>query len=481
MCPLWPFHLVFVYVTILAPLWILSTSVVAHVTTNTQWGVDFNPDRITNLPIGNVKTVSFSTTDLSKQDIDSGTVTVVADPDGTIADVNPSYKTYILKTEVIKDGNWSSAFNITGNFLGHTQINLQLKNATGHIVKKSDSLHVTVVRPQRLFLVSIIYINFGCALDWSVFKKTIRKPVGPIIGFISQFLLMPVLSFGLGKVLFPTSVAMQLGMFFTGVSPAGGASNIWTYILGGNLNLSITMTTISTFAAFAMMPFWIFTLGQNNCLNVDHYFESACILELLQLCQSGLVIPLAIGFLHFKNVYHVCARLWCPHSEGHFIQLLRIFALSIIFAIITNLYLFQLFTWRIVIAGLGLPWLGYIGGLLMARICKQTPDDILAISIETGIQNTGIAIFLLQFSLGQPEADLTTVVPVSVAIMTPLPLLLLFIYYKCSARWKQSKGTMINAEEEEKIPTLTSTNGSTEPFTLSISNIKYRRSHLHYC
>jgi predicted Na+-dependent transporter len=58
------------------------------------------------------------------------------------------------------------------------------------------------------------------------------------------------ISFGLGKLLFYDSVAMQLGMFFTGVSPAGGASNIWTYVLGGNLSLSITMTTISTFAAF---------------------------------------------------------------------------------------------------------------------------------------------------------------------------------------------------------------------------------------
>jgi len=58
------------------------------------------------------------------------------------------------------------------------------------------------------------------------------------------------ISFGLGKWLFPDSVPMQLGMFFTGVSPGGGASNIWTYLLGGNLTLSITMTTVSTFAAF---------------------------------------------------------------------------------------------------------------------------------------------------------------------------------------------------------------------------------------
>lgn len=43
---------------------------------------------------------------------------------------------------------------------------------------------------------------------------------------------------------------MQLGMFFTGVSPSGGASNVWSVILGGNLDLSISMTTISTFSAF---------------------------------------------------------------------------------------------------------------------------------------------------------------------------------------------------------------------------------------
>lgn len=43
---------------------------------------------------------------------------------------------------------------------------------------------------------------------------------------------------------------MQLGLFFTGSSPAGGASNMWTVLLGGNLDLSITMSTTSTLAAF---------------------------------------------------------------------------------------------------------------------------------------------------------------------------------------------------------------------------------------
>lgn len=51
-------------------------------------------------------------------------------------------------------------------------------------------------------------------------------------------------------LLFPKNVELRLGLFFTGCSPAGGASNIWTVILGGNLDLSITMSTTSTLAAF---------------------------------------------------------------------------------------------------------------------------------------------------------------------------------------------------------------------------------------
>jgi solute carrier family 10 (sodium/bile acid cotransporter), member 3/5 len=80
---------------------------------------------------------------------------------------------------------------------------------------------------------------------------------------------------------------------------------------------------------------------------------------------------------------------------------------------------------------LGLPWLGYTFGWLSAKIFKQSNPDAIAISVETGIQNTGISIFLLAFSLDQPMADLTTVVPVAVAIMTPFPLLSIYLIQKC--------------------------------------------------
>lgn len=57
---------------------------------------------------------------------------------------------------------------------------------------------------------------------------------------------------------------------------------------------------------------------------------------------------------------------------------------------------------------MGLPWLGFTFGFVVAKIFKQSQPDIRAIAIETGVQNTGVAIFLLRFTLKPPEDDLTT-------------------------------------------------------------------------
>lgn len=96
-------------------------------------------------------------------------------------------------------------------------------------------------------LVSLIYVNFGCALKWDTLKDILRRPVGPVIGFIGQFLVMPLLGYGFGQIVFPDRPDMQLGLLFVGVSPAGGASNVWTCVLDGNIDLSVTMTTVSTY------------------------------------------------------------------------------------------------------------------------------------------------------------------------------------------------------------------------------------------
>lgn len=167
----------------------------------------------------------------------------------------------------------------------------------------NEKLEVTVLRPQRIIdrmftysviiLVSILYVNFGAAVNMSTIKDILRKPVGPSICFVCQFLFMPLIAYGLGLALFPNSHEMALGLFFTGISPGGGASNMWTLLLGGNIHLSIALTTISTLAAFAMMPLWIFTLGATIFERANLGVPYARISSM----AAGLLIPLAIGLL----------------------------------------------------------------------------------------------------------------------------------------------------------------------------------------
>jgi solute carrier family 10 (sodium/bile acid cotransporter), member 3/5 len=58
------------------------------------------------------------------------------------------------------------------------------------------------------------------------------------------------------------------------------------------------------------------------------------------------------------------------------------------------------------VAGVCVPWMGYVFGALLAKIFRQSGYDIIAISVETGVQNTGISIFLLKFALEAPESDI---------------------------------------------------------------------------
>lgn len=138
-------------------------------------------------------------------------------------------------------------------------------------VKSHNNLKVVVIKEMNFednllsatiaLVITFLYINFGAALDFEVLKGILKKPVGPSIGFFCQYILMPLLGFVLGYVIFPNQVHFRVALFFTAVAPGGGMSNILTVVLNGNMNLSIAMTTISNIAALWMMPLWIFTLG----------------------------------------------------------------------------------------------------------------------------------------------------------------------------------------------------------------------------
>ncbi|XP_050531600.1 P3 protein-like [Daktulosphaira vitifoliae] len=430
--------------------------VILFTTTAMSWDVQLSTSHIHELQMGKSVEIHFNSTTY-ENDSEESKIEIIS----TDSEVIITYPRFFDLPKKDHQSTWNAKFNITGQFLGYAKIYLQMvqfKNGNVVSITNSSNSHisVTVVREQRFIdkvflicvvvLMSIIFINLGCAIEAKQIKECLQKPIAPISSFVSQFIILPIISYYYAKLIFPNQVAMQLGLYFTGISPGGGASSVWSVLLGGNINLSVVLTTIGTLESYIMIPFWATFLGSYifavEELPVPYSRIGSSILS--------LIIPLIVGVLIQRFMPRVCkvmVRVLKPLSSF-------LILFIIIFATVSNLYLFKIFSWQILLAGALIPWTGYIIGFITAYIAQLPVPDIISMTIESGIQNTGIAIFMLKFSLGQPAADITTVVPVAVALMTPIPLTVAFIFKKCLQKKKQEEiidvatVTMLNENKE---------------------------------
>lgn len=438
MCPLYPVHLVLMYGALVVCVWLAGMGAVVASASEVallkvRLHLNDTPVDTLSLQEGQEKMVTFYLDDLPLQ----------AAEDILIKDENNDKLNHVeikperiplnsLNKEESEPYSLSGSFNVSGSFLGFTQVKLVLSDGNDQELMASEPVKVKVQRGQRvldkifihvvILMVIVAYINMGCAIDLKVIKETLRRPVAPAIGLASQYLFMPLVSYLIGYGIFNDTPAMWLGLFLTGCSPGGGGSNIWTYLLGGSLDLSVTMTFISTVGAFAALPIWVYSLAR-TIFQDGHYTNLPY--RNIAMLAIGLVVPLSIGLLikwKSERVALVMKRLLKPFSIVFIVFIMT-------FGVYANLYIFAYFDWKVAVAGLLLPWLGFLFGAVVSLMCRRNLEEIIAISIETGIQNTGISIGVLKVALQDyaPLGEIAMVIPIAVATMTPLPLTVAYI------------------------------------------------------
>ncbi|KAI6191826.1 hypothetical protein M3Y97_00269900 [Aphelenchoides bicaudatus] len=300
-----------------------------------------------------------------------------------------------------------------------------------------------------IILLSIGNVMMGCELDLKVVWSTLRRPIAPAIGFFTQFVLMPTLAYAIANLLLVERgmYLFALGLFVTGCAPAGGASNFWTLLLNGNAHLSVTMTLISNVGSLFMMPFWMNLLGykflEMHPTSVVMKVPYSRIIASL----GGLIVPLLIGIL---------INRWKPNWGAKARRVLRPFvifvlAFVIIFGTIINYHMFAQISWPAVISGLLLPLFGFMCGCFSSILLRQPPENVTAIAIETGVQNTGIAIMVLKVSFsGTDAADISIMLPILVACFTPGPLLFGYAIHKL-VDLKKRRQRCKNAPEQSAV------------------------------
>ena len=249
--------------------------------------------------------------------------------------------------------------------------------------------------PQGLFIINaaIGLMMLGVALELKLddFKRILVAPKAPVIGLIAQFVLLPAFTFLLTLIINPPA-SIALGMILVAACPGGNLSNIMTYLARGNCAISVSMTAVSTVAAIVMTPLNLALWGSLNP-------HTAAILRKVSLSPLDvfitvfviLGIPLCIGLLISRSFPALAATVRKPF---------KIF--SLVFFI------------GIVAAALGINWqnfLNYVGlvfigvlihnalalnlGYWSGRLCGLPEPDNRAVSIEVGIQNSGLGLVLV--------------------------------------------------------------------------------------
>ncbi len=143
-------------------------------------------------------------------------------------------------------------------------------------------------------LIQIIMFGMGTTLNVQDFSRVIKMPIPVFIGLILQYSIMPLLGISIA-LLFGLEPEIAAGVVLVGSCPGGVASNLMVYIAGGNVALSVTMTSFSTLLSPIMTPFLMKTLaGKMVPINF-----TAMMLSILNM----IIVPIVAGLIANKILY----------------------------------------------------------------------------------------------------------------------------------------------------------------------------------
>ncbi len=236
-------------------------------------------------------------------------------------------------------------------------------------------------------------VMFGIALDikMSDFTNILKYPKAVITGLIAQIIFVPLVTFLLVLIIQPHP-SIALGMIMVAACPGGNVSNFMSKLAGGNLALSITLTTISTFASLVMTPF-IFAFYGNLYPPTAEILKRISLdpMEVSKLVLLILGIPLFLGTLlqYFKPVFASrFSKIMKPVS-------VIIFLTFIIGAFLNNLDVFLNHVHHVFFLVILHNGLLFATGFILAKTAGLNLLDQKTISIETGIQNSGLGLMLV--------------------------------------------------------------------------------------
>lgn len=267
--------------------------------------------------------------------------------------------------------------DVVGNWTNDTVADA---SGTPLIKKVHDGMIVAI-------LVTIMFA-MGCHIKLLELWNHLKRPFGILVGMFCQFIMMPLIAFGLLSVM-KLSGLYAIGMLIVACCPGGTVSNIFAYFCDGDVPLSIAMTLCSTILAMGMMPL--------NMLFYGQYINTGNIVVPHSKMAMSLVVvslPAAFGMLfnwYFPRIAPYVTK-YGSTAGGVLIlisQILEVFIFPDIFKHVpASLYG----------ATVLMPMMGMMVGYVVSWVFRRPEPVRKTVAIESGIQNVGTALTIVSLS-----------------------------------------------------------------------------------
>ncbi len=249
--------------------------------------------------------------------------------------------------------------------------------------------------PNSIHILNIVigFLMFGVALELKIdnFKRIISYPKTALTGLISQFLLLPLFTFLLVKLLNPQP-GIALGMILVAACPGGNISNFITAFSKGNVELAVSMTAIGTILAIVLTPFNFGVWGA--LYNASSPLLRPIQIDVLQMFYTVFIIlgiPIILGMTFSYKYPRLAQKLLKPAK----LLALLIFIAFVIGALHENFDYFIKYVYWIAIIVFLHNALMLIVGYYTGVVAKLPKRDCRTLAIETGIHNTGLGLALI--------------------------------------------------------------------------------------
>ncbi len=227
----------------------------------------------------------------------------------------------------------------------------------------------------------LIMLGMGMTLTVADFARVASRPAAVVAGFVAQFTIMPLAAWAIGRA-FDLPAPFAVGLILVGCCPGGTASNVVTYIARADVALSVTMTTCSTLAAVVFTPL-LTQVFAGTLVEVDT-------LGLLRSTLQVVVLPVAAGVVLNRFAPAAVERV-LPAAPLVSVLVIALVCGSIIGQ---NAAAVRESGPRLLAAIVLVHATGFAVGYAFARACGFPTVAARTISIETGMQNSGLGVVL---------------------------------------------------------------------------------------